>query len=354
MEHPILAITMGDPAGVGPEITVKSLVEKKKGRNFVPLVVGERKYLERASRVCGLSPEILQVENPRQIDSTSAADIILYDPMEKKGSSPRKDDSKKALLPFGRIDPRGGESAYSYIEAAIELCKKGVAHVLVTAPIHKESLKAAGVRYIGHTEILGGLTRTEDPLTMFEVDGMRIFFLTRHVSLRKACDLVQKDLLLTYCKRCISALTSLGINTEMDRKSLAVAGLNPHCGEHGLFGDEEVQIITPAVETARKSGLPVTGPVGADSVFHLARMGQYAAVLSLYHDQGHIAAKTYNFHRTISLTLGLPFLRTSVDHGTAFDIAGEGVVNHESMSEAVRLAVHYGRTYRQPKIDAES
>lgn len=359
MEYPILAITMGDPAGVGPEIIVKSLMKDPRAGRFIPLVVGERKYLERAAQVCGLSPTILQVKNPGDINVSAAADIFLYDSLEKGEDTLKKENSKKVnprtdLLPFGMIDPRGGKAAYSYIETAVELCNRGIAKALVTAPIHKESLKAAGVPYIGHTEILGGLTRTEDPLTMFEVEGMRIFFLSRHVSLRKACDIIKKERLLDYCKRCVDALRSLGIDTDNNRKSLAVAGLNPHCGEHGLFGDEEVNIITPAVETARKAGLPVTGPIGADSVFHLARIGQYAAVLSLYHDQGHIAAKTYNFHRTISLTLGLPFLRTSVDHGTAFDIAGKGEANHESMSEAIRLAEHYGRVYKQFNGDAES
>jgi 4-phospho-D-threonate 3-dehydrogenase / 4-phospho-D-erythronate 3-dehydrogenase len=349
MELPVIAITMGDPAGVGPEIIVKTLMEIPDKRNFIPLVVGEKRYIDRAARICSLFPKLREVKNPKDIQNASGGEIFIHDPRGK-----REDKENENLLPFGVINQQGGKAAYSYIKKAVELCQIGIADAIATAPIHKESLKAADVPYIGHTEILGGLTDTADPLTMFEVEGMRIFFLSRHVSLRKACDMVQRERLSEYLRRCVEALRSLGIETKSNEKRLAVAGLNPHCGEHGLFGDEEVQIITPAVEAARKEGLPVTGPIGADSVFHLARIGKYAAVLSLYHDQGHIAAKTYNFHRTISLTLGLPFLRTSVDHGTAFDIAGKGEVNHESMLEAVRLAVRYGIGYRQFRINGKT
>jgi 4-hydroxythreonine-4-phosphate dehydrogenase len=201
-------------------------------------------------------------------------------------------------------------------------------------------VSAARVPYIGHTEMLGALTGVADPLTMFETLGLRVFFLTRHVSLRKACDLVTKERLVEYIERCSAALAGLGLKGE-----LVVAGLNPHCGEHGLFGDEEGREIAPAIAEARARGVAVAGPVGADSVFHLAKIGRYAAVLSLYHDQGHIACKTLDFERTVSLTLGLPFLRTSVDHGTAFDIAWKGEASAVSMVEALLVAARHAAAY---------
>ena len=211
-----------------------------------------------------------------------------------------------------------------------------------TTPINKESLKAAEVPFIGHTEIFGSLTNTEDPLTMFECNGMRVFFLTRHVSLRKMLDMITKERIKDYVKRCLEALKKLGVT---DGK-MAIAGLNPHCGEHGLFGDEEVREIMPAVEELQKEGYPVVGPIGADSVFHQAAQGRYNSVLSLYHDQGHIATKTLDFDRTIAITNGMPILRTSVDHGTAFDIAGTGIADSISMEEAIRLAAKYAEAFK--------
>lgn len=213
---------------------------------------------------------------------------------------------------------------------------------IATTPINKEALRAAHVNYIGHTEILGALSHSRDPLTMFEVDGLRVFFLTRHMSLREACDAVKKDRVLEYIRRCTKALQQLGVKGKM-----AVAGLNPHSGEHGLFGWEEVKEIAPAVAQAQQEGYDVVGPIGPDSVFHQALQGRYQAVLSLYHDQGHIATKTYDFERTIAVTLDMPFLRTSVDHGTAFDIAGKGIVSDISMIEAIRLAAKYAPNFVQ-------
>ena len=210
-----------------------------------------------------------------------------------------------------------------------------------TTPVNKESFKAGGVNFIGHTEIFGALTGTPDPLTLFEVHGMRVFFLTRHVSLRQACDLITKERIKDYVHRCTEALRVLGITEG----TMAVAGLNPHSGEHGLFGDEEVRAVIPAVEELQKEGYQVVGPIGADSVFHQALQGRYNSVLSLYHDQGHIATKTLDFERTIAVTAGMPILRTSVDHGTALDIAGTGKASAVSLIEAVRLAVKYAPSF---------
>jgi 4-hydroxythreonine-4-phosphate dehydrogenase len=189
--------------------------------------------------------------------------------------------------------------------------------------------------------MLGALSGVSNPLTMFETLGLRIFFLSRHVALRQACELVTRPRLLECLRRCSRALAGLGLEG-----ALAVAGLNPHCGERGLFGQEEEREIRPAIAEARALGLAVEGPIGADSVFHLARTGRFAAALALYHDQGHIACKTLDFERTVSLTLGLPFLRTSVDHGTAFDIAWTGKASAVSMREAIRVAARHARAYR--------
>ena len=224
-----------------------------------------------------------------------------------------------------------------YIEKSVKLALDGRVDAVATTPINKESLKAGGINYIGHTEIFGALTETKDPLTMFETRGLRIFFLTRHVSLREMLEMIKKERIIEYVKRCTKALKQLGV----ENGTMAVAGLNPHSGEHGLFGWEEEEEIVPAIEELKAEGYDVEGPVGADSVFHQAAEGKYNSVLSLYHDQGHIAAKTLDFHRTIAVTCGMPILRTSVDHGTAFDIAGTGKASEVSMIEAIKVAARY-------------
>lgn len=219
---------------------------------------------------------------------------------------------------------------------------KQISHLLnQDVAINKESLELAKVPFIGHTEMLGELTGVDNPLTMFEVQSMRIFFLTRHVSLRNMVDMIKADLVHETLIRCDSTLKRFGLES----RRIAVAGLNPHSGEHGLFGTEEIDEITPGIKKAREDGIDVVGPVPSDSVFYQALNGKYDAVLSLYHDQGHIAAKMTDFERTISITNDLPFLRTSVDHGTAFDIAGTGVASEVSMVECIKLAAKYSRHF---------
>ncbi len=277
-KKPLIAVPIGDPAGVGPEI---------------------------AAKACAL--EKVNME----------ADVIV--------------------IAYGVVQAMCGRAAYAYIRKSIELAMAGEADAVATTPINKEALHAAEVPFIGHTEIFGALTGTPDPLTMFETNGLRIFFLTRHKSLRDMLDDITKDNIKACVKKSLAALKRLGVT----QGTMAVAGLNPHCGEHGLFGWEEVREIIPAVEELRAEGYPVAGPVGADSVFHQAASGRYNSVLSLYHDQGHIAAKTLDFERTISVTNGMPILWTSVDHGTAFDIAGKGIASEVSMAEAILLAAKY-------------
>lgn len=328
---PIIAIPMGDPAGIGPEIVVKSLADRAVTDAAVCLVIGDRSVLEQAMAFCQVQLEICEVATPAQCrDEAGVLNLI-----DKKLVD-------LSQLKLGQVSALGGQAAYAYIAKSIELANAQLVDAVATTPINKESLKAAQVPFIGHTEIFADLTGTKDPLTMFEVHGMRVFFLSRHVSLRKACDMVQKDRIIDYVKRCTEALRRLGVTTG----TMAIAGLNPHSGEHGLFGDEEVLEVEPAVQALQAMGYDVEGPIGADSVFHLALQGHYTSVLSLYHDQGHIATKTLDFERTIAITNGLPFLRTSVDHGTAFNIAGKGIASAVSMTEAILLAAKYAPFFK--------
>ena len=328
-----IAIPMGDPAGVGPEIVVKTAVSKEILDLCDLVVIGDKKVLEKATEICQVDLKIHTIKNVEE--GKYEKGILNVIDLENVDMN---------TLEYGQVQGMCGKAAFEYIKKCVELAMEHKVDAIATTPINKESLKAGNVNYIGHTEILGDLSNSRDPLTMFEVDNMRVFFLTRHMSLRKACDAITKERVLEYIERCTKALKQLGVSGKM-----AVAGLNPHSGEHGLFGDEEVKEITPAIEEAQKLGYDVVGPVGADSVFHQALQGRYAAVLSLYHDQGHIATKTYDFERTIAITLDMPFLRTSVDHGTAFDIAGKGIVSAVSMIEAVKLAAKYAPNFKNIK-----
>lgn len=324
---PIIAITMGDPAGIGPEIVVRALADSHVQQVAFCHLVGSRAVLEDACKRCGLPAAILDSE------------CACVEDVGKIQSGDYK---------YGEISAECGRAAFEYIKKAVELATAGKVQAVATAPINKESLRAAAIPFIGHTEIFGELTNTNDPLTLFEVKNLRVFFLSRHVSLRRACQLVTKDRIIDYVKRCTRALEQLGITDG----TMAIAGLNPHSGEHGLFGTEEMDAVAPAVQVLQEAGYTVAGPVSADSVFHLALQGRYNSVLSLYHDQGHIATKTYDFERTISITCGMPVLRTSVDHGTAFDIAGKGQASAVSMIEAISVAAKYAPFWKAPPSPA--
>jgi 4-phospho-D-threonate 3-dehydrogenase / 4-phospho-D-erythronate 3-dehydrogenase len=332
----IIGIPLGDIAGIGPEIVVMALAQPDVYQTAKPLVIGETGALRRALRVTGITLDFRCIANPAQGHYQHGI-IDLIDLANVDAES----------VPFGQVRAAAGRAAYQFIEKGVELCQAGQIDALATTPINKEGFKAAGVTDIGHTELLGRLTGTADPLTMFQVFNLKVFFLSRHVSLAGAIQLVRRQRVLDYLQRCANALQSLGI----PQPRLAVAGLNPHGGEHGLFGDEEVGELEPAIASAQTLGINVAGPIAADSVFHLALQGHFDAVLSLYHDQGHIATKMVDFQRTIAITLGLPFLRTSVDHGTAFDLAGKGTANPLSMIEAVRLAAAYAPVYQQNRMD---
>lgn len=332
MNKPILAIPIGDAAGIGPEITVKALTNSAVHDMARLVMVGDRKVLQKAMDFSSVKLAINCINDPQDGNYGSGV-LNLID----------LDNIEMDQLKMGVVQAMTGKASYEYIEVATQLCLDKKADVLTTTCINKESLKAAKVPFIGHTEIIGALTRTKNPLTMFQVHNLRVFFLSRHVSLRQACELVTKDNIAAFIDQSVIALNILGVKNP----HLAIAGLNPHSGEHGLFGREEIDAVMPAVAAARKRGIDVDGPIGADSVFHFALKGKYDAVLSLYHDQGHIATKMVDFEKTISITIGMPMLRTSVDHGTALDIAGKGIASPVSLIEAIRMGAEYAPFFDQ-------
>ncbi|MBI4322063.1 MAG: 4-hydroxythreonine-4-phosphate dehydrogenase PdxA [Chloroflexi bacterium] len=331
-DRPLVAVTMGDPAGVGPEIVAKALANPEGYKLVRPLVVGDQWVLEQAQRWCGLTSEIRSISHPA--DGRYVHNIVdLLDVGSAEVGSIR----------VGRVQAAAGKAAFDYLRRAIDLALAGEVEAIATAPINKEALRAAGVPFIDHTEALAGLTQSAHPLTIFLVRNLRIFFLTRHVSLAQACRQITRERVLSGLVEVDAALERFGLA----HARIAVAALNPHAGEGGIFGDEEMIEVEPAVRDARDMGIDAHGPIPADAVFHLALTGQFDAVLSLYHDQGHIAAKTLDFERTVAITAGLPFMRSSVDHGTAFDIAGRGIASAISMEEAIRAAGEYAKLVRK-------
>jgi len=333
---PLILVTMGDPSGIGPEIVAMALNNEKIYKNAKPIVVGSTAIIKRTVKSYELNQNVRPFKNFKETEFHP--DIInVIDDYEL--------DPDKVVT--GKIQKQSGQSSYNYIEEAIDLIQKNEFDAMATAPIHKEALKMADIPEAGCTEILGRLTATSNPLTMFEVENLRIFFHSRHLSLKNAIEEVKKNKLIKMVESSIRALEAIGIK----HKNFAVAGLNPHCSDGGLFGTEEIEEIVPAIKEMTDKGYNILGPIGADSVFHFANQNHWDGVLSLYHDQGHIAAKSIDFYRTVSVTLGLPFIRTSVDHGTAFDIAGKGQANPDSMIEAILVAAKYARKYDPKKVE---
>lgn len=324
--YPLIAITIGDPAGIGPEIVVRSLNKSEIYNHVRPLVIGSKKILERIASVVDNKMNFNSVSSPEEGKYTYGTidilDIDNVDPVD---------------VPLGVINAKAGKTAYDYIKKSIELAMDKKVDGIATAPIQKEAIHQAGIPYIGHTEMFKGLTNSDRALTMFHVNKMRIFFLSRHLSLIKACQYVTREHVAQFIKDCDAAMKQLGLPNGR----MALAALNPHGGEKGLCGDEEVNVLSPAVEEAQKEGIHVSGPFPADSIFRLFDLDQCDAVLSLYHDQGHIAAKVHDLLKTVSVTVGLPFIRTSVDHGTAFDIAGKGIASSKSMDESILVTGMY-------------
>jgi 4-phospho-D-threonate 3-dehydrogenase / 4-phospho-D-erythronate 3-dehydrogenase len=325
---PTLALTVGDPAGIGPEIAARTAVEKAVISRARVLLIGDAHVVRQAVTLCGLRAGVRVIDDPA-LAGRAPDDIDVLD----IGVAPA------GAIAAGQISAVAGRSAITAVEVATRLALDRKVDAVVTAPINKEAIWAAGSRHLGHTEMLGELTGARESTTMFIVRGLKIFFTTRHTSLRQAIDQIDRDRVGAAIGSALTALEVFGHSSPR----LAVAALNPHGGEGGNFGREEIDHIAPAVEAAKARGASVTGPVPADSVFHQALEGRYDGVLAQFHDQGHIAAKTVDFDGTVSVTVGLPILRTSVDHGTAFDIAGTGKASHGTMVAAALAAADLSR-----------
>ncbi len=314
-----LAITMGDPAGIGPEIIAKFFAA---GVSAPAIVIGDAGCLERAIKSLLLPLKVQTIQTPTEARYTPDVLNVLV-----KSNLP-------ADLPLGRVDARAGQAAYDYITSAIDLALEGQIAGMVTAPIHKEALKAAGIPYPGHTEILADRSGTSDFAMMLANDELRVILVTIHVALKSVPDLITKARVLKTITLAHAACRAYGIIEPR----IAVAGLNPHAGEGGLFGHEEETAIIPAINEAVTKGMKVSGPFAGDTIFMRARHGEFDIVVAQYHDQGLIPVKYMGIEQGVNVTIGLPFIRTSVDHGTAFDIAGQGIADASSLAYAFEQA----------------
>jgi 4-hydroxythreonine-4-phosphate dehydrogenase len=338
-ERPILGISMGDPGGIGPEVTAKALDQREIYEVCRPLVVGDTRVMEDVLRFTGLSLKLNAVERPGdglyQHGTMHILHMAAMDP---------------AHLRYKQVTAEQGQASYEYVAAVIDLALRGEIDGTVTGPINKAAINAAGHHYAGHTEIYADLTNTRD-YAMMLVDGdFRVVHVSTHVSLKEACERVKKDRIIRVIDLTYEVLRKLGISSPR----IGVAGLNPHCGEGSMFGTEDDEEIRPAVEHAVQLGKHVEGPIPSDTVFPKMKGGTYDAVVVMYHDQGHIPVKVMGFQYDqktgvwgtvagVNVTLGLPIVRTSVDHGTAFGKAGEGRANPQSMIEAIRMAALLSR-----------
>lgn len=325
---PLLAITMGDGTGAGPEIIVKSLEDRSLYSRARLFVIGDAKIMQRAAKIVGSGKTIRTVHSPE--GAGEAPDFI--DVLDL--------DNLPADLPFAVVDGRAGKASYEYVEKAVGLAMTGKIDGIVTAPLNKEALNLGGYHFAGHTEILAKLSGTADYAMMLVSGQLRVIHVTTHVSMRQACDLIRRERISRVIELAVNACRLLGFS----QPRVAVAGLNPHSGEGGLFGMEEIEEIVPAIESARGKGYDVSGPVPPDTVFHRAALKQhFDIVVCMYHDQGHIPIKVLGMETGVNVTVGLPFIRTSVDHGTVFGKAGKGTADHRSMNEAIMLALRMAR-----------
>ena len=312
---------MGDPAGIGPEVVLKAVAEEEVRRACIPVIIGDAQLLAHTART---------------LDLQSGYDIVRAD-------EPFPEHSEPVIYHLGNItgfiEPgiesgTAGKAAGGYIEAAVELCAAGSIDAVATAPINKRALFLGGYSFPGHTEFLAHLTGAEDYAMAFVAGNLRIVLLSTHVPLAEAIRLVERDRIVSRVNLTNRELQRWGI----ERPRIAVAALNPHGAEGGLFGVEEASEIMPAIDACRRDEINVQGPFSADTVFLRASRGEFDAVIANYHDQAMIPVKCLSFGEAVNVTLGLPFIRTSVDHGTAFDIAGKGLAEHSSMVAAIKLA----------------
>lgn len=327
--RPIVAITMGDPAGVGPEVILKAMRSPRVQADTRCLVVGDAAWMTQAVQRMALDLEIQAVRSVGDASFTPGRLDVLD-----------LQNAPADRIQLGIVSPYAGRAAVESVQVAARLALEGAVDAIATAPLNKEAMQSAGFRYPGHTELLAELTGTDAYSMLLVTPKLRVFFVTVHVSLRKALDLITTARVVRTIGVAQRTLQRFGLLAPR----IAVAGLNPHAGEGGLFGDEEQKEIQPAVAQMRAAGVDVTGPWPPDTVFARAMAGHYDAVIALYHDQGHIPIKLLGFQDGVNVTAGLPIIRTSVDHGTAFDIAGKAVADEGSMIEAILLASRLARS----------
>lgn len=315
---PVIGITVGDPAGIGPEISLKALVDGSLNKICRPVLIGDLDELRTQAELLRIQNEIARFGHGREARSIEVLDLANID-------EPIEPGVESAVT---------GRASAQYILRAVELWQQGLIDAIATAPISKNALKLAGLHYPGHTEFLAELTGTEEFAMSFFAEKLRVVLLSTHVSLRNAIDQVTTDSLVKLIEFSDRALADL----IGRRPKIAVAGLNPHASEGGMFGTEEQDKIVPAIEKCSNEGIDVSGPFSPDTIFLRGYRGDFDLVVACYHDQATIAVKSLSFGSSVNVTLGLPLIRTSVDHGTAFDIAGKGVADESSMKAAVKLA----------------
>jgi 4-phospho-D-threonate 3-dehydrogenase / 4-phospho-D-erythronate 3-dehydrogenase len=320
---PIIAVTMGDGAGVGPEITVAALSDASVAARCRPIAIGDAARLRQAAQLMGSTAKIVPIpEVSEAVFAPGRVNVIDL------GLLP--DD-----LPWGVVSPVAGDAAFHYVRVACELAMAGKVDAICTAPLNKAALHAAGHMYPGHTELLAALTGTEEVSMLLSTPKLNVIHVTTHIGLVHAIAKIEPGLVERTVRRGIGALQGAGI----ERPRVGVCAINPHAGENGLFGSgEEAEKITPAIERLVAEGFDVQGPLPADTAFFLAGRGDYDLIVAMYHDQGHAPVKVLGIEEGTNITVGLPVIRTSVDHGTAFDIAGTGTVDVRSMIEALRQA----------------
>lgn len=325
---PIIGITMGDPAGVGAEVIAKALSRRELYEICRPIVIGDADVM---TKVLGIAKVQLKV-NPVKELSEAEFKFGSMDVLDLENVDVDK-------LELGKVQAMAGKASMEYIEKAVELALRDKIHAIATASINKGAIHLAGSKFPGHTEMLAHLTGSKEVTMMLVAKQLRVFHVTIHESLRHAVELIKKERVLKTIKLAHEALQSLGI----EKPKIAVAGLNPHASDGGIFGTEEAEEIAPAIQSARKMEINAVGPIPPDTVFLRAKEGEFDGAVAMYHDQGHIPIKLLGFMIGVNVTIGLPIIRTSVDHGTAYDLVGRGVANPRSMIETIKLATQMAR-----------
>ncbi len=333
--RPILGLTMGDPAGIGPEVIAKALARRAVRELCRPIVIGSRPVMEETVRSLRLRLRMVTVHEHTQ-SWGSSVEVPVLDPLERPLGKFRA----------GVVAEKTGAASVAFIETAVRLAQAGCVDAIVTGPINKEAINLAGCHYPGHTELLAALTNSEESGMMILGGPLKIMFTTTHVAIRNLSDTLTTDRVLQAIR-----LATRGLREYFGvaQPRIGVAALNPHAGESGLFGDEEREIISPASRQARRAGILASDPLPADTLFGKAVRGDYDCVVAMYHDQGLIPLKLVAFGKCVNLTVGLPIIRTSVDHGTAYDIVGKGVADPGSLIEAITLAAMLARRRRKTR-----